>query len=77
MKKIPADKRAHALGGAIVAALAYYLTGSPVAAMLAALIVGTVNEAIDWFGAGVADGWDILATVAGGAVVTVAWLLIA
>ena len=74
--KIAKDKQLHILAGFIVAVVAQVLTGSPLVALLASVVVGAAKEAYDATGRGTVDLWDFVATVAGGALFVVPLLIL-
>ena len=73
--KVPLDKKAHFLGGAVVAlAVMRFIPGYWPGAF-AAGFVGVLKEVFDWKTGGVMDPWDLNSTLLGGLVFGVfTWL---
>ena len=73
---MPADKMAHFVVGAGIAAMASALTGSALVGVGAAVFAGVLKEAYDATGRGTVDLWDFVATAIGGAVAVTVWGLV-
>lgn len=69
------DKLMHAAAGALVSAVAFGLTHSPVLAFLAGLSAGLLKELHDHYFGGDVDEWDVVSTAAPGAFILAASLL--
>ena len=67
--KIPKDKKAHFIMGAVAATVVTLLTGNPLWGTLAAVVVGAAKEGYDATGRGTVDVWDFIATATGAVVV--------
>ena len=73
--KVPLDKKAHFLAGAVVALVVMRFIHGYWPGLALAGVVGALKEGFDWKTGGVADPWDFLATVLGGMVFGVfTWL---
>ena len=73
--KVPLDKKAHFLGGAVVALVCMRFFHSYLLCLGVVWMVGMLKEAFDWKTGGVMDPWDLISTILGGMVFGVfTWL---
>jgi uncharacterized membrane protein YeaQ/YmgE (transglycosylase-associated protein family) len=74
--RIPYDKLWHLIAGLIVAALLVIGFGLPGwAGLVGAIVAGVAKETFDYCTTKEVDGWDFVATSAGGVVILLLWLL--
>ena len=76
ISKVPYDKLLHFIVGLIVAA--FFVISLKLAgweALLVAVAVGALKELFDWLTTEKVEWWDAVATVIGGLVILIFWLL--
>lgn len=76
ISKVPYDKLLHFIVGLIVAAFfVIALKWAGWEALLVAVAVGALKELFDWLTTEKVEWWDAVATVIGGLVILIFWLL--
>ena len=71
---LPHDKANHVVYGAVIATVGTIFAG-PVVGLIAAGVVGAVKEILDNFTGGSPDIEDAIATLGGGILVVLPWLV--
>lgn len=73
--KVPTDKLLHFIAGLIIAAFCVITLKWGAWSILPVAIIGAAKEAFDHYTGGKWDWWDLAATVIGGLVILLFWLI--